>query len=447
MVSISIIMPVYNVAKYLEECINSVLKQTYTDFELLCINDASTDATLEILQKFQTKDSRIKILSNAERQGAAYSRNRGMKEATGQFLAFLDGDDIYDEDMYNTAYHVAVENNADIVMYEYRHVASDRIYNKLEVFHSPKYIERYCREPFSILDYEPYECVNWGLSPCNKIYRKEMVQNNHLIFQDLPSSNDVYFVCMALMLSKRILLLNDTRVMVYLRDHDEPTRISVDRDPKCAFQAFLHIAGELKVRGVFADLYACFYYRFFYAMRSALRQCKTEEKEKDFYGFLQEEGIGQICSMGGEYYDNLDAFVRNSIEQFKTQSFDSGWYKEETGLALQLSSKSNAETVIGLFEKFKNSHKAVGIWGAGANGISLLKFCRQNNLQVDMVIDTAKAKRGCMVEGYRIDGPEDINDHLQVIIVSARHICESVMKKVAKWNIEVIDLNQYIYIY
>lgn len=447
MISISVIMPLYNAAKYLEECLNSILNQTLTDFELICVNDASTDSTLDILENFRKRDNRVTILSNATRSGAAYSRNRGMKEATGQYLAFLDGDDIYDEDMYNTAYHVAVENNADIIMYEYRHVASDRIYNKLEVFHSPKYIERYCREPFSIPDYEPYEWLNWGSPPWNKLYRREFIRDNQIFFQNLPSSNDVYFVCMALLLSKKILHVDDCRVMVYARDHDEATRISADREPRCVYQAFLHLAEELKARGLFPNLYPYFYYRFFYAMRSALRQCKIEEKEKDFYGFLQEEGIDQICSMAGEYYDNLDAFVRNSIEQFKTQSFDSGWYKEETGLALQLSSKNNAGTVINLFDQFKNSHKKVGIWGVGANGISLLKFCRQNNLQVDMVIDMSKEKRGCIVEGYRIDGPEDINDHLQVIIVSARHICESVMKKVAKWNIEVIDLNQLLYVY
>lgn len=74
MVKISIIMPLYNASKYLGECINSILGQTFTDFELLCINDASTDATMQMLQDFQKKDSRISIYSNTGRRGAAFSR-------------------------------------------------------------------------------------------------------------------------------------------------------------------------------------------------------------------------------------------------------------------------------------------------------------------------------------------------------------------------------------
>lgn len=447
MVNISIIMPLYNAAKYLEECLDSLLNQTFTDFELICINDASTDATTEILQKYQKEDSRIVILTNEERSGAAYSRNRGMKEACGQYLAFLDGDDIFDENMYLVAYQAAVTHNTDIVMFEYRHVASGQIRNKLKVFHSLSYKERYCRQPFSILDHEPYECLNWGLSPCNKLYRREFVQRNHLAFQNLPSSNDVYFVGMALMLSQRNIFLDDVRVMLYARDHEEPTRISSDRDPKCAYLAFRHIAEELNERGVFSDLCACFYYRFFNAMKNALQQCRTKEKEEDFYQFLQEEGIDQICSMNGACYDKLDNYIRNSIEQFKTQDFTSGWYKKETGLLLQLSSQRNVDAVISLFRNYQESHKKIGIWGVGANGISLLKFCREHGLQVDMVIDGSKEKQGQTVEGYQIQAPGDINEQLQVVIVSARNICESVAKEVSKWNIEVVDLNQLLYVY
>ena len=97
--SISIIMPLYNAAKYLEESINSIRKQTFEDFELICMNDASTDDTLEILRHFRKNDARIKIFSNEERKGAAFSRNRGMKEAGGTYLSFLDGDDIFEEEI------------------------------------------------------------------------------------------------------------------------------------------------------------------------------------------------------------------------------------------------------------------------------------------------------------------------------------------------------------
>lgn len=447
MCKISVIMPLYNADKYLEECLDSVLAQTFTEFELICVNDASTDSTMEIVERFREKDGRIKILVNAERKGAAYSRNRGMQEAKGQYLTFLDGDDIFDKDMLRAAYQAAADHNVDLVMYEYRHVTSDHVHDKLQVFHGKPYRERYCKKPFSILEHAPYECLNWALSPWNKLYEREFVQKHRLTFQDLPSSNDVYFVCMALMLSERSLLLNDERVMVYARDHGEPGRISADRDPMCAYRAFLHIAEGLKARGLFGSMYACFYYRFYRAMKSAVRQCKTEERARDFYHFLREDGISAIRAAGGAYFDKLDIFIRNEIEQFRERDFDSGWFKEELGLRMELSQQSNAKVVTDLFEEYKKSNKRIGIWGAGANGVSLLAFCRENRLQVDMVIDRSKEKQGCVVEGYQVGKPEEIGDRLQVILVSSRYIAERVRAELSGKKMEVIDLNQVLYVY
>lgn len=98
-VDISVIMPVYNGQKYLGETLGNLLKQTYKNFEVLCINDASTDATLNIMKKFQKVDKRIRIFENYEHAGAAFSRNRGILEAAGEYITFLDGDDIFEEEM------------------------------------------------------------------------------------------------------------------------------------------------------------------------------------------------------------------------------------------------------------------------------------------------------------------------------------------------------------
>ena len=83
---ISVIIPVYNVEKYLHVCLNSVLNQTYTDFEIICIDDGSTDSTAEILEYFTDKDSRIKVLKNDINKGPGFSRNRGLEIAQNIFL-------------------------------------------------------------------------------------------------------------------------------------------------------------------------------------------------------------------------------------------------------------------------------------------------------------------------------------------------------------------------
>lgn len=440
-------MPLYNAEKYLRETLLSIRKQTFRDYELICINDASDDATMEILRDFQREDDRIKVLSNSGRCGAAISRNRGMLEATGKYLSFLDGDDIFVEDMLECAYKAAEEHQTDIIMFEERHVPNEAIYNRQQIIHSENFYKRYCSTTFGIKEHMPYEFTNWNLSLENRLYRRAFIMEKQITFQDLPCSNDVYFSCMALLLSERLLFLDDNRVMVYKRDHNELTRISYDRDPKCCYLAFLHIAEELKGRDKFIDFYMQYYYRFFYTVRIALLQCKTVDKEKTFYRFLQEEGIDTIRSVGGEYYDELDDYIKGLLEQFKKQDFDSKWYRVEQGLKLQLSQRCHAESVINLFRKYKNLNKTIGIWGCGANGISFLEFCRENGLSVDMVVDKSKEKQGQIVHGYLVEAPDNIGDKLQVVIVTTRYIFRSVIKELAERDIEVIDINQHLWVY
>ena len=92
---VSIIMPAYNAEKYIEEAIQSVLKQTYTNWELIIVNDCSTDKTEQIIKKYQEQDQRIRLCSLTKNQGVANARNTAIKNAVGRYLAFLDSDDIW----------------------------------------------------------------------------------------------------------------------------------------------------------------------------------------------------------------------------------------------------------------------------------------------------------------------------------------------------------------
>ena len=92
---VSVIMPVYNTAKYLEEAVDSVLTQEYSDLELLIANDGSTDGSAEILERYQKADSRVKVISFSENVGAAKARNALLEKAEGRFVAFLDSDDVW----------------------------------------------------------------------------------------------------------------------------------------------------------------------------------------------------------------------------------------------------------------------------------------------------------------------------------------------------------------
>ena len=112
---ISIIVPVYNVEAYLEKCVESILKQTYTNLEILLVNDGSTDKSGELCDKLALRDHRIRVI-HKENGGLSDARNRGIDEASSDLIGFIDSDDYIDEDMYETLYRQMVASKADLSM-------------------------------------------------------------------------------------------------------------------------------------------------------------------------------------------------------------------------------------------------------------------------------------------------------------------------------------------
>lgn len=113
MPKISIIVPVYNVEKYLEKCVRSILAQTFTDFELILVDDGSPDGSGAMCDQFAEQDQRVKVI-HKKNGGLSDARNAGIEIAQGEFLGFVDSDDYIEEDMYEMMYKNTIETNADI---------------------------------------------------------------------------------------------------------------------------------------------------------------------------------------------------------------------------------------------------------------------------------------------------------------------------------------------
>lgn len=435
-------MPVYNAERYLSETLQSVLKQTYKAFEVICINDASTDISLEILQQFQRLDNRIQIIENQERCGAAFSRNRGICEAKGDYITFLDADDIFEEEMLQSAYTAAEKDDVDIVIYEGMHVPSEQVYVKRSVRRNECFIGKYCMVPFSVRECEPIEFMNWADSPCNKLYKKSFIMSNKLEFQSLPNSNDVYFVEMALLLAEKIIALNDRRVMVYLRDHDGPSRISFDRNPMCTYQAMEKIGKELIKRKIFSDIFQYYYCRLFYELRTSLRSTKKSESARNFYDFLQKEGINNLASLSYDCYSEVDSYIHGLLENFKKLDFSIAWYNDETVFAFYL--QKNAQKVISLFQSYEKNRVAAALWGIGVNGRTFLNFLNNNHLKVAEVIDKDENKCGRVINGYKVRKPNEVLEKIQVVIVCTFGIYKDIFDELQGTEIEVVDMESIV---
>lgn len=116
--NISVIVPVYNAVDYLEQCLNSIVRQTYTDLEIICINDGSTDGSGTLLDHFAEKDDRI-IVVHQNNKGESSARNRGLDIASGKYLAFVDCDDWIEPEMYSAMVELAEKENVDLVLCGY----------------------------------------------------------------------------------------------------------------------------------------------------------------------------------------------------------------------------------------------------------------------------------------------------------------------------------------
>lgn len=181
MIKVSIIVPVYNVEKYIHKCLDSLVNQTLKELEFIFVNDGSPDSSSKIIKEYAKKDKRIKLL-NKENGGQASARNLGLEHAKGEYIAFLDSDDYVKENMYETLYNRAKKDNLDIVICNNYLVYKDSIVendpgitNKKEKIISPR------------------EYVTLSPSPWNKIIRHEYLIKEKfkfpegIIYEDLAS--------------------------------------------------------------------------------------------------------------------------------------------------------------------------------------------------------------------------------------------------------------------
>lgn len=202
---VSVVVPIYNQEKYLEKGLKSLQNQTLKDIEIICVNDGSTDNSLKILQDIAKDDKRIKII-NQQNQGSGCARNNGLKQAQGEYLAFLDPDDWLELNALEELYSKADKQNCDVVVFNFNKIneKDNQItdYNIREKFLKPFNISE--NHNFNWKDIKP--CVFGGiyLAAWNKLYRMDFVRKNNLHFSKCSLAEDNVFVIGATLSAKNI---------------------------------------------------------------------------------------------------------------------------------------------------------------------------------------------------------------------------------------------------
>ena len=189
MALVSIIVPVYNVEKYLAQCLESLISQTLYDIEIVCVNDCSPDNSLSILQQYAKKDKRIKIINKTTNEGLALARKDGIANSTGDYVCFIDSDDYAEKTMCEILYTKVVENSADIAECSYRMFGTNKevicsFLDMYAVFDKSEFIKNVF---YKTIVNGKEAVVVW-----NKIYKRELINNVVEYFGKSPLEDYVF---------------------------------------------------------------------------------------------------------------------------------------------------------------------------------------------------------------------------------------------------------------
>lgn len=190
----SIIITVYNVEKYLERAVNSIIKQTYENFEVLLVDDKSTDASLAVCAAFQNKDKRVKLVSLGENSGPGRARNAGLAQAQGEYILFIDGDDYVDLKLLSHIKSCLESNETEVailgIVEHYEDSNGLRRKSITILPHQTVFLASKEEVRNQVLCLQKNTLFRYV---CNKVYKRSVLQRNQLWFRDFNISGDVDF--------------------------------------------------------------------------------------------------------------------------------------------------------------------------------------------------------------------------------------------------------------
>jgi glycosyltransferase involved in cell wall biosynthesis len=214
---ISVIIPVYNTFHYFENCLLSIINQSYRNLEILVIDDCGSDGAIEIAKKYASRDMRIHIIHNDTNLGVSSSRNKGINHSKGEYLSFIDSDDMIDQDFYEKLLHTAVTFNADVVKADHFIVQDGlKIVTNLQ-----KQIQKAIKNNEFVGIY--YCHALW----CSLI-RRDIIVNNNIEFPNIKIGEDVVFLIKVLLNAKVFKLVDNVHYSYVDRDNSASKNITLD---------------------------------------------------------------------------------------------------------------------------------------------------------------------------------------------------------------------------
>ena len=336
-IKISVILSVYNVEKYLNECIDSILNQTFKDFELICINDSSTDRSLDILNDYAAKDSRVKVFTQPN-GGASSTRNYGMKQASGDYLLFWDSDDYFDITILEKLYNKASLYNADIVVTSYKlfdDTTKEVIDKRSQI--NKKFLPD--KEIFCIDDIQQGKFSFLPMAPWTKMYKKDFIFDNGLLFQDIKSCTDVFFTYATTALAKRICIVDENLIFYRINRVGSITSKRGDKAQNI-IKAYLYTKEFFEKNSLWQKYNAELKNAFVGCFKNEIKNIETKEHLKSFKKSMKKE-------LALEDYNYFCTKLFNPVKTILQKIFSIKYATQDGKIVKKL-------TILGLSFRLKN---------------------------------------------------------------------------------------------
>ena len=308
---LSVIIPVYNVENYLNECLDSVTSQTLDDMEIICIDDGSTDNSPDILKEYSKKDKRIKIITK-ENGGQATARNLGIKEAQGEYIAFVDSDDFIEPTMFEKLYTKAKDNNLDIAMCKIatydnqtEEIKNNVWYYMLGVFRD------FEKDIFNHKDTKEFTC-HIAVTPYNKIYKTTLLKENNILFPEGLIFEDEKFFYDTYLRAKRVSIVDE--FLYYYRINRKGSTVDTikDNDFSDIVPISKLIRETFKETDNYEDYKILLSNRFIHLQLARFTQTSQKYKE-NFFNLLKSD-LEEVLA-DRTIYDNLESDVKLRVDK------------------------------------------------------------------------------------------------------------------------------------
>ena len=368
-VKISVIIPVYNVEKYLRECLDSILAQTFQDFEIICIDDGSTDKSLEILQEYKTKDDRFVIVQQRH-SGAGSARNNGIGLAEGKYIQFLDSDDYFEPALLEEMYNHAEKFNADLTVCSSRKVDDEGNIIETGSPNFPINIDKvpmeqvFNRQEFKENIFSLFTPVIW-----NMLIRRAFLKENYLEFPSLQIYEDITFMHSLVISAEKIVAFN--KELINYRFNRPGSLVSTRASHTIdAIKSCIYLGEFLKSRGFLPEYENAYRKVFINHIRAEISYCND-----------------------GEY--------KKFLEEFKAL-MPEDWMKYRSALRKDYITAEYLKKFIG--------DKKVMLWGGSLFIRQVLERETEKNPNILGIIDRNAASMGKQFCNYTIYPPEAINE-------------------------------------